>query len=69
MARQLKIRLRGALYYQAQYLPLGLPAFMLGAIEPIPLVGLTVKNIPSSPPRFEWPIRRRFSSRTTTSAG
>ena len=33
---------------------------MLGAIKPIPLVGLTVKNIPSSPPRFEWPIRRRF---------
>ena len=42
---QMSIRLISAFY---------LPAFMLRAIKPIPLVGLRVRDIPSSPPTFGW---------------
>jgi hypothetical protein len=27
---------------------------MLRAIKPIPLIGLSVRDIPSAPPRFDW---------------
>ena len=49
---------------------------MLRAIKPIPLVGLTMRDIPSSPPRFDWPdpktllveddYQRRLTQRSIT---
>ena len=42
---------------------------MLRAIEPIPLVGPMMRDIPSSPPRFDLADSKTRSSRTITSGG